>query len=87
MTTKACELKSEFKEKTKSRPVRMCVVCRGRFDKFALNRFGREGERLVKNNVNGRSFYICSVCLKDEKRLQKSLLKTKINIEELKRCL
>ncbi len=64
-------------------PVRMCVSCRVRASKGELNKFGFKGEKVIKNNLLGRSFYICNECLTQAKTREKLAKKMKINFEEL----
>lgn len=55
-------------------PIRMCVVCRGRFEQSKLRRYHILNSSLFIGKGNSRSFYICEECLqKDDKILKKSL--------------
>jgi len=55
-----------------SKPVRMCIRCRERFDQDKLFRLQCKERRLLAYSGVGRSFYICSTCMKDTK-LSKNL--------------
>lgn len=57
-------------------PIRMCIVCKERFEQRSLFRF-----KIISGNIEphfkcGRSFYLCSICiLKEDKILQKAFSK------------
>jgi predicted RNA-binding protein YlxR (DUF448 family) len=54
-------------------PIRMCIVCRDRYEQIELLRLQyKEGDILKFQKIN-RSFYICSKCLHNEKNLTKKL--------------
>ncbi|WP_407933679.1 DUF448 domain-containing protein [Halarcobacter sp.] len=65
------------------RPIRTCVICRGKSPQNELFRLKCEDKKLVPFDNNGRSFYICSDCLsifensqnnqKELKRFEKTL--------------
>ncbi len=55
-----------------SKPIRMCICCRGRFLQKDLLRLRCENRKITKHTGIGRSFYICQGCL-SEKKLAKSL--------------
>jgi len=56
-------------------PTRMCVSCRNRDTQNALLRLQCKDGSLESFHGTGRSFYICKVCLNDEKRVAKSLMR------------
>ncbi|WP_299549070.1 DUF448 domain-containing protein [uncultured Helicobacter sp.] len=45
-----------------SSPVRMCVVCRGRFPQDSLFRLQYQNSKLQVFEGVGRSFYVCQSC-------------------------
>lgn len=45
-----------------SSPVRMCIVCRGRFPQESLLRLQYQDSKLQAFKGVGRSFYICQNC-------------------------
>lgn len=45
-----------------SNPIRMCIVCRGRFPQAQLIRLQYKGSTLMKFSGTGRSFYLCPRC-------------------------
>lgn len=53
--------------------IRTCVVCREKFSQKLLNRLQCNDKKLSLFTGIGRSFYICNDCLKDEKKVEKSL--------------
>ena len=55
-----------------SKPIRMCIMCRGRFLQNSLIRLQCKQKKLIKYSNIGRSFYICQSCL-DNKKLFKML--------------
>jgi predicted RNA-binding protein YlxR (DUF448 family) len=64
----------------KNSPVRMCVVCKSRLSQKSLYRFQiREGV-LKPFCKNGRSFYICKVCLDGNQQKLIKILNNKYNL-------
>lgn len=64
------------------KPIRMCVVCKMRFEKQTLRKFA------VKKG-SGRSFYICNTCINqndknNKKRLSKFLNSVNFDDDDLK---
>ncbi len=56
------------------KPIRMCIICRGRFKQNSLARFQIHDKKIIKYSKKGRSFYICSECMSlNEMRLIKVL--------------
>lgn len=45
-----------------SNPIRMCIVCRGRFPQAQLIRLQYKDSTLMKFSGIGRSFYLCPCC-------------------------
>ena len=69
------------------KPLRMCIVCRGRFEKENLLQLQCKDKKLVSFTGNGRSFYLCEACLDENsesgrKKLEKSLFKECKNKDE-----
>ena len=69
------------------KPIRMCVVCKGRFYQKELYKFRSLNGEIILNLGNARSFYICENCIqKDIKDLRKPLTKfgkNSINLKEI----
>lgn len=56
-------------------PLRMCISCRQRDAQNNLIRLQCFESQLSLFRGNGRSFYICEICLKDSKKVLKSLMR------------
>ncbi|QOR01398.1 DUF448 domain-containing protein [Campylobacter sp. 2014D-0216] len=57
-------------------PIRMCIVCKGRYEKQSLHRFQIKNSQIITKVEFGRSLYICNPCLdKDEKTLQRAFMR------------
>lgn len=56
-------------------PIRMCVSCRNRHEQNTLMRLQCKDASLESFNGIGRSFYICKVCLEDQKKVAKLLMR------------
>lgn len=56
-----------FKRFVSPNAVRMCVCCRGRYLQTELLRLKVEGATIKLFNGNGRSFYLCDVCINSNK--------------------
>ncbi len=58
-----------------NKPLRMCIICRKRFYQNELLRFQcKEGE-FISFSGEGRSFYFCKECYKNEDKIVKSLFR------------
>lgn len=63
--------------KKKHIPIRMCVICRSKMEKFKLNRYVFINGKLVldeKQRLPGRGFYLCNN-IKCKEIAEKKLLK------------
>jgi len=56
-------------------PIRMCISCRNRHEQKFLVRLQCTEGSLKAFHKNGRSFYICRLCLDNEKKVIKSLMR------------
>jgi predicted RNA-binding protein YlxR (DUF448 family) len=54
----------------KSHPIRMCITCRGRYPQNSLIRLRLSSKEVVAFNGEGRSFYLCRECVKNEKKVK-----------------
>jgi len=52
----------------------MCITCRSRHSQNTLFRLKQEGKKIVLSDAKGRSFYLCTECVKNEKKI-KGLMK------------
>ncbi|CAA6804955.1 MAG: Unknown protein [uncultured Campylobacterales bacterium] len=70
-------------------PIRMCISCRNRLIQKSLYRFSVQNEKLILNNKNGRSLYLCQSCLLDKKKEKKinNILENKFKVKEFKETL
>jgi predicted RNA-binding protein YlxR (DUF448 family) len=56
------------------KPIRMCIICRDRFEQKNLTRFQINNGKIVEFSKSGRSLYICLECKKlEEMQLVKAL--------------
>lgn len=53
----------------KSQPTRMCIACRSRYPQNTLIRLKQKGTEVIAFDGAGRSFYLCDVCSKNEKKI------------------
>ncbi|MEA1954917.1 MAG: DUF448 domain-containing protein [Campylobacterota bacterium] len=56
-------------------PIRMCISCRKREIQSNLIRLQYNDNSLEVYKMNGRSFYLCKDCVKEEKKVLKSLMR------------
>jgi len=56
-------------------PTRMCISCRKREAQKNLIRLQCKDGSLEVYKMNGRSFYLCKNCIKEEKKVLKSLMR------------
>jgi len=54
----------------KSQPTRMCIACRSRHPQNTLIRLKLSGKDVVVYDGQGRSFYLCADCVKNEKKVK-----------------
>ena len=59
----------------KNEPIRMCIACRERELQKKLIRLQQNDNTVFPYTGLGRSFYLCKVCLDDEKKLAKALMR------------
>ena len=53
----------------KNEPIRMCIACRERDLQKKLIRLQQDSNNsIIPYSGKGRSFYLCTVCSKDEKK-------------------
>ncbi len=71
-------------ENGKKTPVRMCVVCRGRFPQKNLYRMQCKNFSLIPFEGKGRSFYICDKCKNSKKVFSVVAYLCKISKEKAK---
>ena len=58
-----------------NQPIRMCISCRQRDEQNKLLRLQCENSQPSLFRGTGRSFYLCKVCLEDQKKVLKALMR------------
>ncbi len=58
-----------------NQPIRMCISCRKRYVQNDLIRLQCVNGFLVDYTFEGRSFYLCTECVNEEKKVLKSLMR------------
>ncbi|MDY0403039.1 DUF448 domain-containing protein [Sulfurovum sp.] len=58
----------------KSQPIRMCISCRERQPQGSMLRLKMADNEIIAYDGSGRSFYLCDVCSKNQKKI-KGLIK------------
>jgi predicted RNA-binding protein YlxR (DUF448 family) len=71
----------------KSQPIRMCISCRDRYPQKSLIRLKLVGKEVVAFNGEGRSFYLCSACVKNEKKIKGLVKRFKQDEEQFTKLL
>jgi len=57
-----------------SQPIRMCISCRERRSQESMLRLKMADNAIIAYDGRGRSFYLCDVCSKNQKKI-KGLIK------------
>ena len=65
----------------------MCISCRGRHPQKSLIRLKLEGKDVVAFNGEGRSFYLCMVCVQNEKKIKGLVKRFKQDEEQFTKLL
>lgn len=71
----------------KHKAIRMCIVCKERFEQNSLHRFRIQKDTLCQKINHGRSVYLCDTCIfSKDKILQKAFCKlgSNLNIQIIK---
>jgi len=71
----------------KSQPIRMCIACRSRHPQNTLIRLKQEGQEVLVFDGQGRSFYLCVSCVKNEKKVKGLVKRFKQNKEHFTKLL
>ena len=50
------------------KPIRMCIICRERFEQNTLIRFQINSGKITLFTKIGRSYYLCTNCIKFEEK-------------------
>jgi len=71
----------------KSQPTRMCIACRSRHPQNTLIRLKQLGKDVVAFDGQGRSFYLCTECVKNEKKVKGLVKRFKQDAEHFTKLL
>jgi len=71
----------------KSQPIRMCITCRNRHPQNTLIRLKLSGKDVVLFDGIGRSFYVCTDCVNNEKKVKGLVKRFKQNEEHFTKLL
>jgi predicted RNA-binding protein YlxR (DUF448 family) len=71
----------------KSQPIRMCISCRDRHPQKSLIRLKLEGKDVIAFDGKGRSFYLCNMCIKNEKKIKGLVKRFKQDEEQFTKLL
>jgi len=71
----------------KSQPIRMCITCRSRHLQNTLIRLRQVGKEVIAFDGKGRSFYLCSGCVKNEKKVKGLVKRFKQELEPFTKLL
>jgi len=71
----------------KSQPIRMCISCRDRHPQKSLIRLKLEGKDVIAFDGKGRSFYLCNMCIKNEKKIRGLVKRFKQDEEQFTKLL
>ena len=69
----------------KNEPIRMCIVCRVRQLQKKLIRLQHKNNSIIPYSGQGRSFYLCSVCSSNDKKVRSLIKRFRLSDEEYKR--
>ncbi|NOZ90146.1 MAG: DUF448 domain-containing protein [Epsilonproteobacteria bacterium] len=69
----------------KNEPIRMCIACRERDLQKKLIRLQQDNNDIFPYTGQGRSFYLCSVCSKNEKKIKGLIKRFKLSTENSER--
>ncbi|DAB32094.1 MAG TPA: hypothetical protein CFH79_05760 [Sulfurospirillum sp. UBA11407] len=67
-----------------NKPIRMCILCKERFEQNSLLRFQANNGKIVEFSHRGRSFYICKQCLLNDSMRLVKLLNSKLKMQNKK---
>ncbi|MCF6206132.1 MAG: DUF448 domain-containing protein [Sulfurovum sp.] len=65
----------------------MCIACRSRYPQHTLIRLKQEGNDVIAYNGYGRSFYLCDICIKNEKKVKGLTKRFKLDEERFVKLL
>jgi len=71
----------------KLQPIRMCIACRSRHPQNTLIRLKLSGKEVIAFDGLGRSFYLCDVCVNNEKKVKGLVKRFKQDEEQFTKLL
>jgi len=69
----------------KNEPIRMCIACRERDLQKKLIRLQQDNNTIFPYTGQGRSFYLCSVCSKNEKKIKGLVKRFRLSTDDSER--
>ncbi|KIM06554.1 MAG: hypothetical protein KU29_08450 [Sulfurovum sp. FS06-10] len=66
----------------KNKPVRMCLACRERELQKNLIRLQEDNHTIFPYTGQGRSFYLCTICCENEKKVKGLTKRFRLSIED-----
>jgi predicted RNA-binding protein YlxR (DUF448 family) len=69
----------------KNEPIRMCIACRVRQLQKKLIRLQQNNNNIFPFTGRGRSFYLCSSCSEDEKKVKGLIKRFRLSTDDSER--
>ena len=71
----------------KSQPIRMCIACRSRHSQNTLIRLKLSEKKIIIHDGQGRSLYLCTECVENEKKVKGLVKRFKQDKEQFTKLL
>jgi len=69
----------------KNEPIRMCIACRERDLQKKLIRLQQDNNTIFPYTGQGRSFYLCSLCSENEKKIKGLVKRFRLSTDDSER--
>ncbi|HHB93937.1 MAG TPA: DUF448 domain-containing protein [Campylobacterales bacterium] len=69
----------------KNEPIRMCIACRERDLQKKLIRLQQNNNNIFPYTGQGRSFYLCSLCSENEKKIKGLVKRFRLSTDDSER--
>jgi predicted RNA-binding protein YlxR (DUF448 family) len=69
----------------KNEPIRMCIACRERDLQKKLIRLQQDNNNIFPYTSQGRSFYLCTLCSENEKRIKGLIKRFRLSTDDSER--
>jgi len=69
----------------KNEPIRMCIACRERDLQKKLIRLQQDNNTIFPYTGQGRSFYLCSICSENEKKIKGLVKRFRLSTDDSER--